>query len=72
MRAKARERLAALYPRAVAVMGGLLERDQFPTVQYSASRFLIEQEVGKALERVDTTVDGDVTLRWQSEPEEPR
>lgn len=66
VQAKAKERLSALYPAAVTVLGGLLEREQFPTVQFQASRFVIEQEVGKALERVDTTVDGDVTLRWQS------
>lgn len=64
--AKAKERLAALAPKAIQVLDGLLDRAQFPTVQFQASRFVIEQEVGKAVEHVDTTVDGDVTLRWQS------
>lgn len=64
--AKAKERLAALAPKAIQVMDGLLDREQFPTVQFQASRFVIEQEVGKAIEHVDTTIDGDITLRWQS------
>lgn len=63
--AKAKERLKALYPKAVVALGQLLGRDEFPTVQFQASRFVIEQEVGKAVERVDTTIDGEVSLRWQ-------
>lgn len=63
---KAKERLKALFPKAVQVLDTLLEREQFPTVQFQAARFLAEQEVGKAVEHVDATVDGDVTLRWQS------
>lgn len=66
VQAKAKERLAALAPKAIRVMDNLLERDQFPTVQFQASRFVIEQEVGKALERTESQVDGDITLRWQS------
>lgn len=63
--AKAKERLQALYPKAVVALDRLLGREEFPTVQFQASRFVIEQEVGKAIERLDTTIDGDVTLRWQ-------
>lgn len=66
VQAKAKERLAALAPKAIQVMDALLDRTQFPTVQFQASRFVIEQEVGKAIEHVESTVDGDVTLRWQS------
>lgn len=66
VQAKAKERLAALAPKAIQVMDQLLGREEFPTVQFQASRFVIEQEVGKPVERVDQHVDGDLTLRWQS------
>lgn len=63
---KAKERLAALVPKAVQVFDALLDRAEFPTVQFQAARFIAEQEVGKATERVEQHVDGDLTLRWQS------
>ena len=56
MIAKAKERLRALAPRAIQVMEQLLERDEFPTVQFQSSRFLIEQEVGKPVEHVQSEV----------------
>lgn len=63
--AKAKERLKALAPKALVALDQLLDRHQFPTVQFQASKFVLEQEVGKAIERVETTIDGDVVLRWQ-------
>ena len=62
VQAKAKERLAALAPKAIQVMDRLLEREQFPTVQFQASRFLIEQEVGKAIEHVEQQINARVSL----------
>ena len=59
---KAKERLAALAPKAVLVLDALLGRDEFPTVQFQAARFIAEQEVGKAHESVSMEVTGEVTL----------
>ena len=59
---KARERLAALAPKAVLVLDALLDREEFPTVQFQAARFIAEQEVGKAHESVSMEVTGEVTL----------
>ena len=59
---KAKERLAALAPKAVRVLDALLSREEFPTVQFQAARFIAEQEVGKAHESVSMEVSGEVTL----------
>ena len=62
VQAKAKERLAALAPKAVLVLDALLDREEFPTVQFQAARFIAEQEVGKAHESVSMEVSGEVTL----------
>ena len=59
---KAKERLAAMVPKAMQVLDALLGRDEFPTVQFQAARFIAEQEVGKAHESVSMEVSGEVTL----------
>ena len=64
--AKAKERLRALFPKSVLVLDRLLGREEFPTVQLGAARFVAEQEVGKATERVKSDLSGEVmhVLRW--------
>ena len=64
--AKAKERLRALFPKSVLVLDRLLGREEFPTVQLGAARFVAEQEVGKATERVESDLSGEVmhVLRW--------
>ena len=50
--AKAKERFSALLPKALSRLDALLDRSEFPTVQFQAARLVIEQEVGKPTERV--------------------
>jgi len=57
--AKAKERLAALVPKALSRLDALLDRSEFPTVQFQAARLVIEQEVGKPTERVQASVGVD-------------
>ena len=40
--AKAKERLAALLPKALSRLDALLDRSEFPTVQFQAARLVIE------------------------------
>ncbi len=56
--AKAKERLSALFPRSVTVLSELLEKIDFPTVQYQVAKFIAEQEVGRAKETAEVTVKG--------------
>lgn len=63
---KAAERLAALLPRAVERLGLLMERDEYPSVQFQASKAVIEFAEGKATERVEQQVDATLEIRWQS------
>ena len=66
VKAKAKERLTALFPKSVLVFDQLLDRGEFPTVQFQTARFIAEQEVGRATERVATDLSGEVmhVLRW--------
>lgn len=64
--AKAQERLRALEPKAITTLDKLLDRDEFPTVQFQAAKAVIDYTEGKAAERVEQHIDGDITLRWQS------
>ena len=66
VKAKAAERLAIMANKALGVIDRLMDREEFPTVQLGASKTVYEWQHGKATERVNATVDGDVTLRWQS------
>ena len=59
---KAKDRLSALFSKSVGKLGELLDRDEFPTVQFQVARFIAEQEVGKAQESVSMEVSGEVTL----------
>jgi len=59
---KAKERLAAMVPKAMRVLDALLGRAEFPTVQFQTARFIAEQEVGKAQESVSMELGGDAAL----------
>lgn len=52
---KARERLEALVPKAISRLDSLIDRDEFPTVQFQASKAVIEFAEGRAKERVEVT-----------------
>ena len=65
VKAAAKERLAALAPKAVQVLDALMDRDEFPSVQLGAAKFVAEQEVGKPRERVDATHSGTVVMRHE-------
>ena len=54
--AKAQERLEAHYPRAVQVIGELINASKFPTVQLGACKLTIEHKDGRPTERIDATV----------------
>ena len=62
VRAKAAERLEALYPRAITVVGELLEEREFPTVRLGAAKLTIEQQDGRPREQVDMRVSGELAL----------
>lgn len=56
VKAKARERLRALAPKGVQVLDELLDRAEFPTVQFQAARYVTEVEWGKPVEHVQSEV----------------
>lgn len=62
VRAKAQERLELLAIKALGVMDELMEDRKFPTTRFAAGRFCYEQQHGRAVERVDMQVSGEVTL----------
>ena len=66
VKAKAKERLTALFPKSVHVFDRLLDREEFPTVQFQTARFIAEQEVGRATEHAEHDLSGEVmhVLRW--------
>lgn len=63
---KAAERLAELVPKAIQKLDALMDRDEYPSVQFAASKAVIEFSEGKATERVEQTVDATMEIRWQS------
>lgn len=63
---KAKERLAALVPKAVQVLDALLDRAEFPTVQFQTARFIAEQEVGKPRESVDMAHSGGIAITHEA------
>ena len=59
---KARERLAALAPQAVQTLAALLIRDEFPTVQLGAARYVFDQAEGTATENMNVRVSGQMDI----------
>ncbi len=53
--ASARERLMALQPLAVTTLHGLLDREEFPTVQLGAAREVFDRTEGKPAQAVALT-----------------
>lgn len=56
VQAKAIERLKELLPKAVIRMDKLLDRDEYPSVQFQAAKAVIEFSEGKATERIEAKV----------------
>lgn len=50
--AKAKERIAAMVPKALRVQDELMDAVDYPTVRFQASKFIIEQDLGRAKESV--------------------
>jgi hypothetical protein len=63
---KAQERLLALEPRAVRVLGTLLDRDDAPHVQLAAVKDVLDRTMGKAPQAVDVSgpASGPIEFRW--------
>ncbi len=55
VQATARERLMALQPLAIQTLHGLLNREEFPTVQLGAAKDVLDRTEGKAAETVSLT-----------------
>ena len=66
VKAAALERLKLMQPKALDTLDRLLGREEFPTVQLAAVKDVLDRTEGKAMERVEQHVDGDITLQWQS------
>ncbi len=66
--ASARERLMALQPLAIQTLHGLLNREEFPTVQLGAAKDVLDRTEGKAAETLAVTGKdgGPVEFKWQS------
>lgn len=60
--ASARERLMALQPLAVTTLHGLLDREEYPTVQLGAAREVFDRTEGKPAQAVAITGKDDGPL----------
>lgn len=63
---KAAERLAELVPKAIQKLDALMDRDEYPSVQFAASKAVIEFAEGKATERVEQEHSGGLVISWQT------
>lgn len=63
---KAAERLAELVPKAIQKLDNLMDRDEYPSVQFAASKAVIEFAEGKATERVEQEHSGGFVISWQT------
>lgn len=63
----AMERLRAMQPTALHTIDTLMQRDEFPSVQFQASKAVIDWTEGKAQERVAVTVAGVEVLESRIE-----
>jgi hypothetical protein len=66
VKAAALERLKLMQPKALDTIDRLLGREEFPTVQLAAAKDVLDRTEGKAMERVEQHVDGDLVITWQS------
>lgn len=60
--AAAERRLEELKPKAVLTIDRLMDREEYPTVQFQASKAVIDWVDGKARESMDMKVTGDEVL----------
>lgn len=63
---KAAERLAELVPKAIGKLDALMDRDEYPSVQFAASKAVIEFSEGKATERIEQEHSGGLVISWQT------
>jgi hypothetical protein len=66
VKAKAQERLMALQFPALAKLGALLERDEFPSVQFQAAKDILDRTMGKPTNSVAVTGadSGPIQFTW--------
>lgn len=57
---KAQERLRAMQPLALDTMEALMRRKEYPTVQFQASKAIIDWTEGKAAELVNVNLNASV------------
>lgn len=67
VQAAAQERLKAMQPLALDTLEALMRRDQYPTVQFQASKAVIDWTEGKAAELV--TVNMNASVREMTDEE---
>lgn len=65
VKAKAEERLRALQPKAIVTLDRLLDREEFPTVQFQAAKAVIDWTEGKAGEKVAVTHSGGLVIQHE-------
>ena|SRR3990167_8898735 len=65
VKAKAAERLKALQPKAITTLDQLLDRTEFPTVQFQAAKAVIDWTEGKAGEKVNVEHSGGITIQHE-------
>ena len=62
VQAAAKERLKAMQPLALDTLEALMRRDQYPTVQFQASKAVIDWTEGKAGESVAVEHSGGLAI----------
>lgn len=60
VKAAAQERLKAMQPLALSTMEALMRREEYPTVQFQASKAVIDWTEGKAAELVNVNLNASV------------
>ena len=65
VQAAAADRLKAMQPKALATLDGLMDREEFPTVQYQAAKAVIDWTEGRAAEHVALEHSGAMVIRHE-------
>jgi len=63
---KAEERLQALIHPAITRLGQLVEQREFPSVAIAAVKDVLDRNMGKAVDRQDVNLSGDLLVSWKS------
>lgn len=65
VKAKAAERMKALAPTAVTTLQTLMAREEYPTVQLGAAKYVYDQAEGTAIERHEQQHSGTIVFRHE-------